>query len=154
MAAYYAQRVHFSAEFSALHLGGRLFQQYIVDITAKTEYNTLNFLVLNQAQLCAELYQGLANMVEHDFQLHPTEVGQRIVLPASFCNYPRFMMQAYQDVMAIVRSKGIPDVFLTFTCNPNWQEIIAKLEPNQTTSDCPDLVAQIWLPAYLVARVP
>jgi hypothetical protein len=43
-----------------------------------------------------------------------------------------------------VRSKGIPDVFLTFTCNPNWQEIIAKLEPNQTTSDCPDLVARVF----------
>jgi hypothetical protein len=40
--------------------------------------------------------------------------------------------------MAIVWSKGIPDVFLTFTCNPNWQEIIAKLEPDQTACDRPD----------------
>jgi hypothetical protein len=70
MAAYYAQRVHFSGELSALHLGGRLFQQYIVDVVAKTEQNTLNFLVLNQAQLRAKLYQGLADMVEHDFRLH------------------------------------------------------------------------------------
>jgi hypothetical protein len=36
MAAYYAQRVHFSDEFSNLHLGGCLFQQYIVDVVAKT----------------------------------------------------------------------------------------------------------------------
>jgi len=34
--------------------------------------NTLNFLVLNQAQLRVELYQGLADMVEHDVQLNPT----------------------------------------------------------------------------------
>jgi hypothetical protein len=46
--------------------------------------------------------------------------------------------------MAIVRSKGIPDVFLTFTCNPNWQEIIAELEPNQTASDRPDVVARVF----------
>jgi len=46
--------------------------------------------------------------------------------------------------MAIVRSKGIPDVFFTFTCNPNWQEIIVELERNQTTSDCPDLVAHVF----------
>jgi hypothetical protein len=54
------------------------------------------------------------------------------------------MMQAYQDAMAIVQSKGIPDVFLTFTCNPNLQEIIAKFEPNQIASNRPDLVAHIF----------
>jgi len=92
MATYYAQRVHFNGELSALHLGGRLFQKYIVDVTAKTEQNTLNFLVLNQAQLRVELYEGLADMVEHDFQLDHAQVGQRIVLPTSFCGSPRFMM--------------------------------------------------------------
>jgi hypothetical protein len=120
MVAYYTQRVYFSGELSALHLGGRLFQQYIVNVVAKTKQNTLNFLVLNQVQLRAKLYQRLANMVEHDFQLDHVQVGQRIVLPASFCGSPRFMMQVYHDAMAIVRSKGIPDVFFTFTCNPNW----------------------------------
>jgi hypothetical protein len=144
MAAYYAQRVHFSGELSALHFGGRFFQQYIVDVAAKIEQNTLNFLVLNQAQLHAELYQGVADMVEHDFQLHPTQVGQQIILPASFHGSPRFMMQAYQDAMAIVRSKGIPDVFFTFTCHPNWQEIIVELKPNQTASNRPDLVARVF----------
>jgi len=54
------------------------------------------------------------------------------------------MMQAYQDVMAIVRSKGSPNVLFTFTCNLNWQEIIAELEPNQTTSDHLDLVTRIF----------
>jgi hypothetical protein len=66
MAAYYAQRVHFNDELSALHLSGRLFQQYIVDVTTKTKQNTLNILVLNQAQLCVELYQRLTDMVKHD----------------------------------------------------------------------------------------
>jgi hypothetical protein len=54
------------------------------------------------------------------------------------------MMEAYQDAMAIVRSKGIPDVFFTFIYNPNWLEIIIKLEPNQTTSNCLDLVARVF----------
>ncbi len=53
-------------------------------------------------------------------------------------------MQTYQDAIAIVRSKGILDVFFTFTCKPNWQEIIAELEPNQTASDRPDLVARVF----------
>jgi hypothetical protein len=37
MAAYYAQRLHFSSELSALHFSSRLFQQYIVDVAAKTK---------------------------------------------------------------------------------------------------------------------
>jgi hypothetical protein len=36
MAAYYAQRVHFSGKLFALHIGGYLFQQYIVDVATKT----------------------------------------------------------------------------------------------------------------------
>jgi hypothetical protein len=51
------------------------------------------------------------------------------------------MMQAYQDVMVIVRSKGIAYVFFTFTYNLNWQEIIAELEPNQIASDRPDCIS-------------
>jgi len=35
MIVYYAQRMHFSVELSALHLGGHLFQQYIIDVTTK-----------------------------------------------------------------------------------------------------------------------
>jgi hypothetical protein len=54
------------------------------------------------------------------------------------------MMQAYQDAMAIVRSKGIPDVFLTFTYNLNWQKIVAEFEPNQITFNRPNLVARIF----------
>jgi len=54
------------------------------------------------------------------------------------------MMQTYQDVMVIVRSKGIPDVFVTFTCNPNWEEIVMELEPNQIAFDHPDLVTHVF----------
>jgi hypothetical protein len=54
------------------------------------------------------------------------------------------MMQAYQDAMAIVWSKGISDVFLPFIYNPNWQEIVMELEPNQIASDRPDLVNHIF----------
>jgi hypothetical protein len=75
--------------------------------------------VLNQAQFHVELYQELGDMVEHDVRLDPMQMGQRIVHPASFLGFPRFMMQMYYDVMAIVQSKGILDIFVTFTYNPN-----------------------------------
>jgi hypothetical protein len=51
------------------------------------------------------------------------------------------MMQAYQDAMVIVQNKGIAYDFFTFTCNSNWQEIIAKFEPNQIASDRLDCIS-------------
>jgi len=144
MAAFYAQRLHFTREPSALHYGGRLFQQYTVDVAAKTEQNTLKYLRLNEGRLRAELYQGLQDMLERDAGLNAAQVGRRIVLPASFPGSPRFMMQAYQDAMAIVRALGIPDVFLTFTCNPNWPEIQLELHEGQTATDRPDLVTRVF----------
>ncbi len=58
MAACYAQRVHFSVELFALHLDGRLFQQYVVDVAAKTEHNTLNFLMLNKLNFVRNSTKG------------------------------------------------------------------------------------------------
>jgi hypothetical protein len=76
MAIYYTQRMHFSDELFVLHLDGCLFEQYIIDVAIKIKQNIFNFLVLSQAQLRAELYQGLANMVEHDVRLNHAQEGQ------------------------------------------------------------------------------
>jgi hypothetical protein len=82
-------------------------------------------------------------MLAQDAVLNVAQVGRRIVLPVTFHGSLRFMMQAYQNAMAIVRSLGIPDVFLTFTCNLSWPEIQSELLEGQTAADRPDLVAQV-----------
>src|SRR5688572_25525348 len=46
--------------------------------------------------------------------------------------------------MAIVRYYGKPDLFITFTCNPKWSEIIKELLPHQTAANRPDLTAQVF----------
>ena len=64
------------------------------------------------------------------------------------------MIHNYQDAMAICRWAGYPDLFLTFTCNPKWPEIVSFLEliPGQKPEDWLDIVArafQIKLDALL-----
>ena len=54
------------------------------------------------------------------------------------------MQQLYLDAMCIVARLGKPDIFLTFTCNPKWEEITENLLPGQTASDRPDLVARVF----------
>ena len=54
------------------------------------------------------------------------------------------MQQAYQDAMTIVKKFGKPDLFITFTCNPNWIEITRNLLLNQNYSDRVDLVTRVF----------
>ena len=54
------------------------------------------------------------------------------------------MFQLYQDAMTIVRKYGKPDLFITFTCNPLWDDISSNLSPNQKVTDRPDLVVRVF----------
>lgn len=54
------------------------------------------------------------------------------------------MKRRHMDAMAIVHTHGKPDIFLTMTCNPNWEEITNELFPGQTVQDRPDLVARVF----------
>jgi hypothetical protein len=122
-------------------LGGRLFQQYIVDQFASIEQSRLMFLRYNQTKLRAELYSGLQDALR-DGENELARVGKLIVLPSSFTGGPRYMNENYHDSMAIVRRFGKPDLFITMTCNPNWPEIVAVLLPHQKPEDRPDLITR------------
>ena len=52
----------------------------------------------------------------------------------------------YQDTMAIYRVYGPPDLFVTFTCNPKWKEIVDALrfEPGQQACDRSDIVVRVF----------
>lgn len=76
--------------------------------------------------------------------IDPSTLGKLIVLPSSFLGGDRHMQQQYQDAMAVVRAKGSPDIFTTFTCNPKWPEIAAELLPGQDAKDRPDLTARVF----------
>ena len=46
--------------------------------------------------------------------------------------------------MSIVRKYGKPDLFITFTCNPKWEEISSALIGNQKATDRPDLIVRVF----------
>ncbi|XP_021808472.1 uncharacterized protein LOC110752178 [Prunus avium] len=71
-------------------------------------------------------------------------IGRRTILPSSFVGSPRDMYQRYQDAMTLVQRFGRPDLFITMTCNPNWEEIKRELLPGQTPQDRPDLLTRVF----------
>lgn len=46
--------------------------------------------------------------------------------------------------MCVITKFGKPDLFITFTCNPQWNEIERNLKSYKTFSDCPDLVSRVF----------
>lgn len=72
------------------------------------------------------------------------EIGKKVVLPSSFQGSARNMRQRFHDAMAMVIRMGKPDLFITFTCNPNWESIKRNLLPGQQPSDRPDIVVRVF----------
>ena len=91
------------------------------------------------------MYYGLKDAVLRG-NIDPITVGKQIVLPSSFTESPRYMVQNYQDAMAICRWAGYPDLLLTFTYNPKWLEINHSLEfiEGLKYKDRLDIVARVF----------
>ncbi|GJZ08211.1 DNA helicase PIF1, ATP-dependent [Tanacetum coccineum] len=100
------------------------------------EEQRLNWTRNNQDTLRVELYHNLCDAVTYG-DTSAVGLGKRIVLPRTFTGSPIYMMQNYQDAMALCRTYGNPDLFITFTSNPKWPEISEMLTyfPGQKSHD-------------------
>jgi len=114
----------------------RLFQQLVVDIWAVSDQNKLMWIKNYQANLRADLYNGLTDILQWDDpNIDPAAIGKKVILPSSYLGGDRFMQQIFQDSMTIVRQLGRPSLFITFTANPKWAEIVHELLPGQAAKD-------------------
>lgn len=131
--------------FNIVLYGGRLFQQFVVDVWLKIEGMRLDFFLKEDTQklIRADLYQGVVDTIAAG-ETRASMSGKRIVLPATFHGGDRDMRRRFLDAMALVQHFGKPDLFLTMTCNPQWEEIIQELPPGQSSQDRPDLVARVF----------
>jgi hypothetical protein len=129
-----------SNERSLIFYAGRLFQQLLVNFFANIELDRLNWVRFNQATIRAESY----DQIPLDDAFQPCDIGRRVILPSSFTGGDRYMQHIYQDGMAILRVLGKPDLFITFTANPKWNEITRELKNNQQACDRPDIVCRVF----------
>jgi hypothetical protein len=129
---------------SSILAGGRLFQQYLVDMWASAEQNRLRFISQNQDILWAHLYSGFLDQLVQNDEIDLNSLGQRVVLPSSYTGSPRYMAQLYQDALAIGRAHGKIDFFITVTANPTWPEIVRELRVGECVEDRPELTMRVF----------
>ncbi|KAL6552672.1 hypothetical protein OROHE_008036 [Orobanche hederae] len=121
-------------------MGERLFQQYLVGAYTDIEEQRLQWTINNHNNLRVDIYHNLYDAVTRG-DTNAMAIGNRIVLPLSYIGSPRYMMQNYQDAMALCRAFGNPDLFITFTSNLKWPEIAEMLAyvPGQKSHNRPEV---------------
>ncbi|XP_071695650.1 uncharacterized protein [Rutidosis leptorrhynchoides] len=97
------------------------------DVSGHSQNARLSYLRKNQKILRVTDLNNLYDADEAS-QDGVSEMRCRIILSSSFTGGARYMHQNYLDAMAIVRAYGYPDLFITFTCNPKWLEIVRFVE--------------------------
>lgn len=146
MRQYYAYRTHYRLhEGRTLLLGGRLFLQFIVDAWCSVERVRLLWVQRHQSIIRSDLYNNIVDSLRRG-DVDATDVGKRVILPSSFTGGYRYMQQNFQDSLAVCKEYGHPDLFITFTCNPKWDEIQAAVQSSgsRDASVRPDIVARVF----------
>ena len=125
--------------------GGPLFGHWVTDVWALIEMNNLNWYRQNQQTIRADCYSGVMDRLSTDFDTSLQDMGSKTtILPSTMAGSPRYMKAKMQDAMAIVRKRGKPEYFITFTCNPRWPDIQNLLKPGQSQEHRHDLTARVF----------
>ncbi|XP_074337658.1 uncharacterized protein LOC141674853 [Apium graveolens] len=146
MKEYYAYKLQVRTRESLhVHLAGRLYQQYVVDAFSCVEQARLWWLRTHQQNLRSDLYSSVAKKLVNGETI-TSNVGKGFILPANFLGSKRYMQQNFQDALAVCHSVGHPNIFLTMTCNPLWDEILQMMKhlPGCSPQDSPDIISRVF----------
>ena len=77
----------------------------------------------------------------HEEDHHP-RIDRKVLL-STYVRSPHWYNAQFQDGMAICCEYHKPDLFITMTCNPHWEEITLELN-GAKVQDQPDLVARVF----------
>nr|GEZ78648.1 DNA helicase PIF1, ATP-dependent [Tanacetum cinerariifolium] len=130
---------------TAQTIGGKLFQQYVVNAYCAIEQSCLDYIRQKQDDIRSEYLSGIYDAILRGDR-DGSDLGLHTVLTASFTGCPRYMYAHYLDALAICRVHESPSFFITFTCNAKWLEIeeFMKPFPQLITADRADIVDRIF----------
>ena len=108
---------------------GDCFRNIVSKCTSKSKTSDLIFIRFNQAKLRSEEYIHLRDAISTEEDT--ANVGRFTIPLATYTGSPRQMHEYAQDAMTYVRHYVRPDLFITFTCNPKWIEIVQMMLPGK-----------------------
>jgi hypothetical protein len=125
-----------------------LSQQYFVDAYARVESGRLFYARQHQREMRVDTLDHLRDAIQNDGAVNADNIGGQVILPSSFVGSPRYLHEHVQDAMVYARNFGTPDLFVTMTCNPAWEEIRKELFAGQSPGDRVDVVSRVFNQKY------
>ncbi|KAA6374277.1 MAG: putative ATP-dependent DNA helicase PIF1, partial [Streblomastix strix] len=141
---YYRYRIARRTNFSSLHLSSKLYQEYLIYAALSVVSSRLIWVKNHQQTLRVETYKGLRDYINRLMIQEGVLSGERFILPSSFEGSERNLAQHYYDSMTLVKEFGHPDLLITFTSNPRWDEIISIIG-DDSPANHPDIVSKIFI---------
>ena len=126
--------------FNHIIHSGKLFQQFLVDMWAIKEMESLNWMKNNQNTIRADVYSGVKKSIAEG----TIESSGTTVLAKTFTGGQRWYSNAFHDSMAIARVKGKPALFLTKTLDVKCPEVQALLTDGENPYDRPDILVRVF----------
>ena len=126
-------------------LSGRLYRQYVVDAFSTIEQARLWWFRKHQTTLQTDLYSNIKISMSSGTS-ECSNVRKAFILPSGFVGSRRYMQQNFQDALVVCRFIGHPDIFLTMTTYPIWDEIneMMKLLPHCSPQNSPDVIPRVF----------
>lgn len=121
-----------------LTLFGPLVQQYWVDMGMKLERLRLKYITLHKDKF------RVADKPTVDSAINNNNDVAGVKLPSSVTGAPRYFHEKLKDAIKICEKHGGPHVFITITCNPQWEEIRRELQSGQSPFHRPELLVRVF----------
>lgn len=128
----------------------RLTQQCILDSFLQIELNKLNFLRENQEKLKISTLETVQETLHRKAEGENVDAGKDIILASSYQRGHHFMSQRCSDCMAMFAQDGVPDLFITVTANPQWDDYKRLLQQfygeknDHSINDRPDILVRVF----------
>jgi hypothetical protein len=125
---------------------GKLALEFYCDIWAQVESRNAQFHRSESQQAKYRAARVAAVEDQLSAGIPAFEIGKPVIrLPSSFVGSARFYQQLYMDAMALPKKFGKPDLFITFTCNPTWPEIVDAIPAGSHWKFHPDIVSRVFM---------
>jgi len=123
-----------------LHLMGRLAQEYVLVQHSRHVEDMLDFQRHSKVQSLFRRKDAAAPAGDGAAPGAGSRVSMASSVPGSF----KYNTALVDDACAVTNVYGAPSLFITFTCNPKWQEITDALEKGQSWEDRADIVNRVF----------
>ncbi|EFO87587.1 hypothetical protein CRE_05635 [Caenorhabditis remanei] len=128
---------------------GSLGQLWVIDTAFRAKEMRMNAIAYNRLEIPratnkSAMMKTLAKMVKENYR-GLLEIGSLVTIPSSVPGSSKYQRELVMSAVTIANRLGPPDLFITYTGNPEWPEIKrATMMKACKWADIPDIIVRVF----------